>query len=154
MKKLFELIDKVKDIDSTILVTGESGTGKELVVRAIHFSGKRKKEHFEVVNCSAIPEQLLESELFGHEKGAFTGALYKREGKFQLAQKGTIFLDEIGDMPLSLQAKLLRVIQQREVTPLGADKAIKLDVRIIAATNKDLKKRLKKEHLEKIYTTV
>lgn len=140
MKKVFELIDKVKDIDSTILVTGESGTGKELVVRAIHFSGKRKKEHFEVVNCSAIPEQLLESELFGHEKGAFTGALYKREGKFQLAQKGTIFLDEIGDMPLSLQAKLLRVIQQREVTPLGADKAIKLDVRMIAATNKDLKK--------------
>lgn len=143
MQKVFELIDKVKDIDSNVLVTGESGTGKELVVRAIHYSGKRSKEHFEVVNCSAIPEHLLESELFGHEKGAFTGALYKRKGKFELAQNGTIFLDEIGDMPLSLQAKLLRVIQQREVTPLGANQPIKLNVRVIAATNKDLKKAIK-----------
>ncbi|MBD8005530.1 sigma-54-dependent transcriptional regulator [Bacillus norwichensis] len=140
MKSVFELIDKVKDIDSNILVTGESGTGKELVVRAIHYSGKRKREHFEVVNCSAIPENLLESELFGHEKGAFTGAMFKREGKFQLAEGGTIFLDEIGEMPLALQAKLLRVIQQREVTPLGANKPVKLNVRIIAATNRDLKK--------------
>ncbi|WP_144461230.1 sigma-54-dependent transcriptional regulator [Siminovitchia fortis] len=144
IKNVFELIDKVKDIDSNILVTGESGTGKELVVRAIHYSGKRKREQFEVVNCSAIPENLLESELFGHEKGAFTGAMYKREGKFQLAQGGTIFLDEIGEMPLSLQAKLLRVIQQREVTPLGADKPVKLDVRIVAATNRDLKQAVEK----------
>ncbi len=152
MQRVFELIDKVKDIDSNVLVTGESGTGKELVVRAIHYSGKRRKEHFEVVNCSAIPEHLLESELFGHEKGAFTGALYKREGKFQLAQNGTIFLDEIGDMPLSLQAKLLRVIQQREVTPLGANKPIKLNVRVIAATNKDLKKAIKEgEFREDLY---
>jgi len=143
MKQVFELINKVKDIDSNVLVTGESGTGKELVVRAIHYSGKRKTEHFEVVNCSAIPENLLESELFGHEKGAFTGALYKREGKFQLAQNGTIFLDEIGEMPLALQAKLLRVLQQREVTPLGADKPVKLNVRIIAATNRDLKQAVK-----------
>lgn len=144
IKNVFELIDKVKDIDSNILVTGESGTGKELVVRAIHYSGKRKREQFEVVNCSAIPENLLESELFGHEKGAFTGAMYKREGKFQIAQGGTIFLDEIGEMPLSLQAKLLRVIQQREVTPLGADKPVKLDVRIVAATNRDLKQAVEK----------
>lgn len=145
MQKVFQLIDKVKDIDSNVLITGESGTGKELVARAIHFSGKRKKEHFEVVNCAAIPEHLLESELFGHEKGAFTGAVTRREGKFQLAQNGTIFLDEIGDMPLSLQAKLLRVLQQREVTPLGSDKTVKLNVRIIAATNRDLKQAVKEE---------
>lgn len=145
MKNVFQLIDKVKDIETNVLVTGESGTGKELVARAIHFSGKRKKEHFEVVNCAAIPEHLLESELFGHEKGAFTGAVAKREGKFQLAQNGTIFLDEIGDMTLSLQAKLLRVIQQREVTPLGSDKTIKLNVRIIAATNKDLKQAIQED---------
>lgn len=143
MKHVFELINKVKDIDSNVLVTGESGTGKELVVRAIHYSGKRRKEHLEVVNCSAIPEHLLESELFGHEKGAFTGATHKREGKFQLAQNGTIFLDEIGDMPLPLQAKLLRVIQQREVTPLGAAKPVKLNVRIISATNRNLKQAIK-----------
>lgn len=140
MQNVFNLIDRVKDIDTNVLVTGESGTGKELVVRAIHYSGKRKNEHLEVVNCSAIPEHLLESELFGHEKGAFTGAVQSRKGKFELAQNGTIFLDEIGDMPLSLQAKLLRVIQQREVTRLGANKAIKLNVRVVAATNKDLKK--------------
>lgn len=145
MKNVFQLIDKVKDIETNVLVTGESGTGKELVARAIHFSGKRKKEHFEVVNCAAIPEHLLESELFGHEKGAFTGAVAKREGKFQLAQNGTIFLDEIGDMTLSLQAKLLRVIQQREVTPLGSDKTIKLNVRVIAATNKDLKQAIQED---------
>jgi two-component system response regulator AtoC len=140
MKKVFQLISKVKDIDSNVLVTGESGTGKELVAKAIHFSGRRKQEHFEVVNCAAIPEHLLESELFGHEKGAFTGAISKREGKFLLAQHGTILLDEIGDMPLALQAKLLRIIQQREVTPLGSNKTVKLYVRIIAATNQDLKK--------------
>lgn len=145
MQNVFQLIDKVKDIDTNVLITGESGTGKELVARAIHFSGKRKKEHFEVVNCAAIPEHLLESELFGHEKGAFTGAVTRREGKFQLAQNGTIFLDEIGDMPLSLQAKLLRVLQQREVTPLGSDKTIKLNVRIIAATNRDLKQAVQEE---------
>ncbi|MDQ0338236.1 two-component system response regulator AtoC [Caldalkalibacillus uzonensis] len=140
MRRVFELIDKVKDIETNVLISGESGTGKELVARAIHFSGKRKNQRFEVVNCAAIPDQLLESELFGHEKGAFTGAVSRREGKFQLAQNGTIFLDEIGDMPLHLQAKLLRVLQQREVTPLGANKSIKLNVRVIAATHRDLKK--------------
>jgi two-component system response regulator AtoC len=144
MKNVFQLIEKVKDIDSNVLISGESGTGKELVARAIHFSGKRRKEHFEVLNCAAIPEHLLESELFGYEKGAFTGAFVKREGKFTLAQEGTIFLDEIGDMPLALQAKLLRVVQEREVTPLGSDKTIKLNVRIIAATNQNLKKAIAK----------
>src|SRR5699024_247200 len=152
MQKVFDLIDKVKDIDTNVLVTGESGTGKELVVRAIHYNGNRKNEHLEVVNCSAIPEHLLESELFGHEKGAFTGALQSRKGKFELAQNGTLFLDEIGDMPLPLQAKLLRVIQQREVTPLGAEKAIKLNVRIIAATNKDLHQAVQRgEFREDLY---
>src|SRR5699024_6767419 len=144
MQKVFDLIDRVKDIDTNVLVTGESGTGKELVVRAIHYNGNRKNEHLEVVNCSAIPEHLLESELFGHEKGAFTGALQSRKGKFESAQDGTIFLDEIGDMPLALQAKLLRVIQQREVTPLGSNEPVQLNVRVIAATNKDLKKAVEK----------
>ncbi|WP_369345673.1 sigma-54-dependent transcriptional regulator [Caldalkalibacillus mannanilyticus] len=143
MKHVFQLIDKLKDIDTNVLITGESGTGKELVARGIHFSGKRKKEHFEVVNCAAIPETLLESELFGHEKGAFTGATSRREGKFLLANQGTIFLDEIGDMSVSLQAKLLRVLQQKEITPVGSDQTIKLDVRVIAATNRDLKQAVK-----------
>lgn len=143
IRKAFRMIERVKDIDTNICITGESGTGKELVARAIHFSGKRKQGHFEVVNCAAIPENLLESELFGHEKGAFTGAASRREGKFQLANHGTIFLDEIGDMPYSLQAKLLRVIQEREITPLGSDQRVQLDVRIIAATNQDLKQAVK-----------
>ncbi|WP_314733448.1 sigma-54 dependent transcriptional regulator [Anaerobacillus sp. CMMVII] len=143
MKHVFQLIDKVKDVDTNVLIGGESGTGKELVARAIHFSGKRKKEHIEIVNCAAIPDQLLESELFGYEKGAFTGAVSNKEGKFQLAQNGTIFLDEIGDMPVALQVKLLRVLQLKEVTPLGSNKTIKLNVRVIAATNKDLIQAIK-----------
>lgn len=152
MNRVFTLIDKVKDVDTNVLITGESGTGKELVARAIHFSGSRKTEHIEVLNCGAIPEQLLESELFGHEKGAFTGAYSSKEGKFQLAQHGTIFLDEIGDMPLSLQVKLLRVLQLKEVTPLGSNKSIKLNVRLIAATNKDLREAVKKgEFREDLY---
>ncbi|GAA0369133.1 sigma-54-dependent transcriptional regulator [Bacillus horti] len=143
MRKIYQLIGKLKDIDTNVCITGESGTGKELVARAIHFSGKRKKEHFEVVNCAAIPEHLLESELFGHEKGAFTGAVTQRMGKFQIANQGSIFLDEIGDMPLTLQSKLLRVIQQREVTPLGSNDAVQLNVRVIAATNRDLKEAVR-----------
>ncbi|MED4162030.1 sigma-54 dependent transcriptional regulator [Halalkalibacterium halodurans] len=143
MTQVFHLIEKVKNVDSSVLITGESGTGKELVARAIHFSGKRKQEHFEVVNCAAIPEHLLESELFGYEKGAFTGAATRKEGKFQLANRGTIFLDEIGDMPLALQAKLLRVLQKKEVTKLGSNKTEKLDVRVIAATNKSLQEQVK-----------
>ncbi|MBM7095770.1 sigma-54-dependent Fis family transcriptional regulator [Bacillus sp. H-16] len=136
MQHVFRMIEKVKKVDTNVLITGESGTGKELVARAIHFAGKRKKEHFEVVNCAAIPDQLLESELFGYEKGAYTGAVTAKEGKFQLADKGTIFLDEIGDMPFNLQAKLLRVLQDKKVTRLGSNKPEKIDVRVIAATNK------------------
>ncbi|MCR4804667.1 MAG: sigma-54 dependent transcriptional regulator [Clostridia bacterium] len=139
MKTVYQLIDTLKDIDSNVLITGESGTGKELVAKAIHEEGKRKDERFVVVNCAAIPDNLLESEFFGHKKGSFTGADADRKGKFELADRGTIFLDEIGDMPLALQAKILRVLQDKEVTPVGAGEPRKVDVRVIAATNKDLK---------------
>ncbi len=139
MKSVFKLINKLKDVDTNVVITGESGTGKELVARAIHYSGRRKKEYFEEVNCAAIPEGLLEEELFGHKKGSFTGAIEDKKGKFEYANNGTIFLDEIGDMPFSLQAKLLRVIQQKEFTPIGSNEKKKLNIRIIAATNKDLK---------------
>lgn len=142
MINVYQMIEKVKDIPSTVLITGESGTGKELVARAIHYAGNRSNHPFVVVNCAAIPENLLESELFGHEKGAFTGAFQKKRGSFERAQHGTIFLDEIGELPLSLQAKLLRAIQQREITPLGSEQNIQLDVRVIAATNRDLKKEV------------
>ncbi|MCC5912322.1 MAG: sigma-54-dependent Fis family transcriptional regulator [Clostridiaceae bacterium] len=140
MKNVFELIEKLKDVDTNVVITGESGTGKEMVARAIHYAGKRKKEAFVAVNCSAIPEHLLESELFGYKKGAFTGANSDKIGKFQYANHGTIFLDEIGDMPMALQAKLLRVLQLKQITPLGANESIELDIRVLAATNKDLKK--------------
>lgn len=140
MNTIFELIDKVKDIDSNVLIMGESGTGKELVARAIHFQGNRKNKNFEVVNCAAIPSNLLESELFGYRKGAFTGAVQNKKGKFESAHEGTIFLDEIGEMDLTLQSKLLRVIQEKEITPLGSNHKQKIDVRIIAATNKNLEK--------------
>ncbi|MGG1397412.1 sigma-54 dependent transcriptional regulator [Bacillus salipaludis] len=138
MKNVFSMIDRIKDIDSCVLITGESGTGKELVAKRIHFSGKRKDGPLEILNCAAIPETLLESELFGYEKGAFTGATQSKEGKWVAANGGTLFLDEISEMPLPLQAKLLRVIQEREVTPLGSNKKISLDVRILCAANKDI----------------
>lgn len=138
MQTVYELIDTLKDVDSNVLITGESGTGKELVAKAIHEGGKRKNERFIVVNCAAIPENLLESEFFGHRKGSFTGAEADRKGKFELADRGTIFLDEIGDMPLPLQAKILRVLQDKEFTPIGASEPRKVDVRVIAATNRDL----------------
>ena len=125
------------------MILGESGTGKELVARAIHLNSLRNKKPFIVVNTPSVPFDLLESELFGHEKGSFTGANEKREGKFLQANGGTIFLDEIGDMPLDLQAKLLRVIQEKEVEPVGSNKSIKIDVRIIAATNRNLKSMIK-----------
>lgn len=139
MRHIYMLIDKLKDIDTNVLITGESGTGKELVAKAIHEAGKRKNERYIIVNCAAIPENLLEIELFGYKRGAFTGASSDRKGKFELADKGTIFLDEIGDMPTGLQSKLLRVLQQKEFTPLGSSDTQHTDVRIIAATNKDLK---------------
>lgn len=142
MQPVYKMIDKVKDVDSTVLITGQSGTGKELVARAIHFSGKRRKGPLEIINCAAIPEPLLESELFGYEKGAFTGATVSRPGKFEAAQEGTIFLDEIGDMPQSLQVKLLRILQSKQITRLGSNKTINLNVRVIAATNMDLKQAI------------
>lgn len=138
MKQVYSLIDKVRDLDCNVLVTGESGTGKELVARAIHFSGRRRDEHFVVINCAAIPESLLEEELFGHKRGSFTGAMQDKKGKLEIADGGTVFLDEIGDMPLGLQGKLLRAIQQKEFTPLGGTAVRKVDIRIIAATNRKL----------------
>ena len=140
MKKVFGMIEKVASSDSTIIVYGESGTGKELVARAIHFNSDRAAKPLVTVNCGAIPEELLESELFGHEKGAFTGAIRNRIGRFELAQEGSIFLDEIGDMSPSLQVKLLRVIQEKQFERIGGMKTIEADVRIIAATHQNLEK--------------
>ncbi len=137
---------RIANTDSTVFITGESGTGKTLIAKAIHNLSSRKKNPFATINCAAIPENLLESELFGYEKGAFTGAISAKKGKFELANGGTLFLDEIGDMPLSLQAKLLNVIQDREITRLGSEETISIDVRIIAATNKDLEKLMKLGH--------
>jgi two-component system nitrogen regulation response regulator GlnG len=143
MQEIFKTIGKLSHNSLTVLILGESGTGKELVARAIHLNSLRNKKPFIVVNTPSVPFDLLESELFGHEKGSFTGANEKREGKFLQANGGTIFLDEIGDMPLDLQAKLLRVIQEKEVEPVGSNKSIKIDVRIIAATNRNLKSMIK-----------
>lgn len=144
MNEVFKIIDRVKDLDINVLITGESGTGKELIARAIHNSSKRSNESLEIINCAAIPYNLLESELFGYEKGAFTGANQRYKGKFELADKGTIFLDEIGEMDIQLQAKLLRVIQEKRITPLGSEKSIPVDFRLIAATNKNLGEEVKK----------
>lgn len=138
MQRVYMLIDRVKDIDTNVLITGESGTGKELVARAIHNAGKRYRERFVVVNCAAIPENLLELEFFGYKRGAFTGAMQNKKGKLEQADNGTLFLDEIGDMPLGLQSKLLRALQDKEFTPVGGSTPIKVDTRILAATNRDL----------------
>ncbi|MFT9495409.1 sigma-54-dependent transcriptional regulator [Anaerosolibacter sp.] len=149
MRAIFELIDKLKDVDTNVLITGESGTGKELVARAIHYSGKRGNENFVEINCAAIPEGLLEGELFGHKKGAFTGADRDSIGKFEYANKGTILLDEIGDMGLTLQSKLLRVLEQKEFTPLGSNTPIKMKARVIASTNRDLRKLMEEDLFRK-----
>ncbi len=138
MSPVFQTIGAVAGLDSTVLITGESGTGKELVAAAIHRNSSRKERAMVTVNCAALPEQLVESELFGYQRGAFTGAVSNHRGKFEQADRGTIFLDEIGDLPLSAQAKLLRVLQERTVSRLGSEKDIKVDVRIIAATNRNL----------------
>ncbi|MFZ0888371.1 MAG: sigma-54 dependent transcriptional regulator, partial [Candidatus Binataceae bacterium] len=138
MQEIYKLIGRVVGNDATVLLTGESGTGKELVARAIHFKSPRWRQPFVAVNCSAIPTGLLESELFGHERGSFTGATERRAGKFELAGTGSIFLDEIGDLPLELQPKLLRVLQEREFTRVGATDTLKLEARVIAASNQDL----------------
>jgi two-component system response regulator HydG len=144
MQKVFETISQVAETDVTVLITGESGTGKELVARAIHQNSPRKRYPFVALNCAALSEGLLESELFGHEKGAFTGAVASREGKFEYADGGTLLLDEIGDMPPPTQAKLLRVIEDGEVVRLGSNKPIKVDVRIISSTNTSLDEKINK----------
>jgi PAS domain S-box-containing protein len=138
MKELFNSIKRVASTDATVLIEGETGTGKELIARSIHEASPRRDEALVRVNCAAIPDTLIESELFGHERGAFTGATTKREGRFALADKGTIFLDELGELPLDLQAKLLRVLQEGEFEPLGGTRTRKVDVRVVAATNRDL----------------
>jgi len=140
MQEVYKLIGKVSEEDVTVLVTGESGSGKELVAQAIHYNSRRSQKPFWAINCTAINESLMESELFGYEKGAFTGATAAKPGMFELAQGGTIFLDEIGDMNLEMQAKLLRVLEEREIVRVGGNKRIDVDVRIIGATNKDLRR--------------
>ncbi|MBU2054733.1 MAG: sigma-54 dependent transcriptional regulator, partial [Proteobacteria bacterium] len=140
MKTLLDTLAMVAPTDATVLIMGESGTGKEVAANAIHHNSPRAGQPFVKVSCAALPETLLESELFGHEKGAFTGAVSRREGRFQLAHRGTIFLDEIGEMSPALQAKLLRVLQEKEFEPLGSDRTAKVDIRVIAATNRDLEK--------------
>lgn len=140
MKRVLDLVRKVADSKSNVLIYGESGTGKELIARAIHFNSARRDRSFVTVNCSALPEALLESELFGHMKGAFTGAIGNKEGLFEIAHEGSIFLDEIGETSLSIQVKLLRVLQEKEFRRVGGTKDLKVDVRIIAATNRDLEK--------------
>ncbi len=143
MQKVFNIISRLSKVDTPVLVRGASGTGKELVARAIHFNSVRKDEKFVAINCSAIPDNLFESELFGHEKGAFTGADQRKIGKFQFAEGGTLFLDEVGDLPVLMQVKLLRVLQEKLFTPVGSNREISTNVRIIAATNRPLEEMIK-----------
>ena len=144
LQEVFRILAKVAPADSTVLVTGESGTGKELLVRALHRNSTRADKPFVPINCGAIPRELLESELFGHEKGAFTHAIRTKIGRFELAHGGTVFLDEIGEMDLSLQVKILRVLQEREFERVGGAKTIKTDVRVVAATNRDLEEEVRR----------
>ena len=139
MDKVFSVMKRVADTPTNVLITGESGTGKELIARGLHIASARRDKPFVSINCGAIPADLLESELFGHEKGAFTGAVSLKQGKFEFADQGTLFLDEVGEMPLNLQVKLLRVLQEHELQRVGGNKDIRVDVRILAATNKDLR---------------
>jgi transcriptional regulator with GAF, ATPase, and Fis domain len=143
MLKVFEIIEKVSSTNSSVLINGESGTGKELAAHAIHLNSPRKEKSFVAINCAALTETLLESELFGHEKGSFTGASAQKKGKIEIAHSGTLFLDEIGEMPIKLQAKLLRVLQEREFERVGGNRPIKVDIRLIAATNRDLQTEVK-----------
>jgi transcriptional regulator with GAF, ATPase, and Fis domain len=145
MQEIYRIIAKVAPTDSTVLINGQSGTGKELIARAIHFNSPRRDKQFVTVDCAVLSENLLESELFGHIRGSFTGAVTTKPGLFEVANGGTVFLDEIGNITLAIQAKLLRVLQEREFTPVGGTKAKKVDIRLIAATNKDLEKMIKEE---------
>jgi two-component system nitrogen regulation response regulator GlnG len=152
MQEVYKIIGKTAAADITVLITGESGTGKELIARALHYNSRRLGKPFIAINCAAIPRDLLESELFGHEKGAFTGATERRLGKFEQARGGTLFLDEIGDMPSELQTKLLRVLQEKEISRTGGNATIPVDVRIIAATNQDILEKIKQhEFREDLY---
>jgi two-component system, NtrC family, response regulator AtoC len=144
IKTVYEMIDKAAGTNITVIISGETGTGKELAAKAIHYNSVRKDKAFVTVNVAAIPSELIESELFGHEKGSFTGAAYRRIGRFEEADGGTLFLDEIGEMELSLQAKLLRVLQEKEIVRIGSNKPVKTDCRIVVATNKNLKEEVKK----------
>ncbi len=143
MKRIKEIIDQVADVDVTALIQGESGVGKEVVARYIHENSLRRDRSFVKVNCAALPEELLESELFGYEKGAFTGAYRQKPGKFELADGGTIFLDEIAEIPISLQAKLLQVLQDKEFSRLGGKADVRVDVRVLVATNKNMEEAVK-----------
>jgi formate hydrogenlyase transcriptional activator len=145
-KEVLEQIELVAPADSTVLLVGETGTGKEMIARALHAQSRRARNPFVAVNCAALPETLIESELFGYEKGAFTGALTRKAGKFELADRGTLFLDEIGDLPAQAQAKLLRVLQEREVQRVGGTKAVSVNVRLVAATNQDLEAHMRSGH--------
>ena len=143
LKEVLDLAGRVASSDATVLITGESGTGKELLAKGIHYNSKRADGPFVAVNCAAIPENLIESELFGHMKGSFTGAVRDNEGKFEQADNGTLFLDEIGDLRIDLQAKILRALQERQVDRVGGRKPVPVDVRVIAATNRDIEKSVK-----------
>jgi two-component system response regulator HydG len=144
MMRVFELVNSIAATNATVLIFGESGTGKELIAKAIHGLSPRRSRPFVALNCAALSEGILDSELFGHEKGAFTGAAASREGRFEFADKGTLFLDEVGDMPLPVQVKLLRVIQERKITRVGSNQPIDVDVRLIAATHKNLEQEVRK----------
>jgi two-component system response regulator GlrR len=143
MQQVLEVVSRIAKTESTVYISGESGTGKELIAKTIHLASERKDKSFIAINCAALPETLMESELFGHEKGAFTGAIRSKKGLLTLAHEGTVFLDEIGDMPLSIQAKLLRVLQERQFYPVGSEKPVEVDVRVISATQKNLEDQVK-----------
>jgi two-component system response regulator HydG len=154
MVKLLDTVSQVASTEATILITGESGTGKEMIANAIHYNSQRVEAPFIKINCAALTETLLESELFGHEKGAFTGADRKREGKFRQAEGGSLFLDEVSEMSPAMQVKLLRVLQEREITRVGGAEVIKIDVRVIAASNKDLKTQIQSGRFREDFTVL